>query len=859
MNCTHGYPVHYLTPSVSGRMPNGLPNVVLDAIPLQIPREKCDSSNTFLDQRSAQTPDQLIHELSLMPARFRDQTPSHRDVDEFLTKLNILISLGHPDLIYFVRQVNTSNPGLIPVPGPFIKNWIESKLPTCSYLTHLIKQRISDPDHKPYLNETALPYSIVMRIFLYLNTHNASGVDALYEATKANHFLFRNELANNPGFVRSMQTGRNQRECGNTTPAASKVAGHTGLAQLQQQAKEATKEHRHDIAFHAYQQITEDFPRSEPAQKAWLEMTWMYITGTFGTDMLPRDIVVEKLVEYTLAGDMGARVQLEGIVNHPDYREEVRQSGALLAIRDIEQRNNDEYFRAFSTPQLMDLPPHYYDGEDDYEQPEETNQPCPLLQHYLPSLAAVRSGDTKNMTSIAAQESIKPTRELLERNHRDAKKPLTQRVQEWENTHLGQFEARRYKKPANTIYIRTLDGKTITLNQVDMNGPVADLSMKLLEHGYPVCMSRIIFKGVHVNNDAHLYKTLGPEGVQFTGSTIHLVSRDDSIPEKFNRVLQGSRVETCGGEIRDVPLMPVEFNTTEKIEAAILRLYRHKRQLRGGQQADVADFIKLHSSLLFALQCLATGGSVRNQRTLGIETIDSLCIYIDLLNRCLDLYKTPFVDRQNGHISDAIDKAHERKKQAEQRIHACTRHLSPETCDIKFADSKVICSKQLLSARCRYIETLHNFLPQTQEVEFSHLFVSPKAANAFKLYLLTGGLNHLKDLTAHEMICLFKVANQYMAEELEAECLISILSGIKYNLFTEEEMQEIMTFMVVPEIRSAVMPLFEFQTAEQGGGPKSLDALKIKSRTKPRAPFCSFEHQRGCLSLGRGQFNTVTP
>lgn len=70
------------------------------------------------------------------------------------------------------------------------------------------------------------------------------------------------------------------------------------------------------------------------------------------------------------------------------------------------------------------------------------------------------------------------------------------------------------------IFIKTLTGKTITL-QVDPNERVEEVKQKIFDkEGIPIDQQRIIFSGKQLEND----KTLSDYNVQ-PESTIHLVLR----------------------------------------------------------------------------------------------------------------------------------------------------------------------------------------------------------------------------------------------------------------------------------------------------------------------------------------------
>ena len=87
------------------------------------------------------------------------------------------------------------------------------------------------------------------------------------------------------------------------------------------------------------------------------------------------------------------------------------------------------------------------------------------------------------------------------------------------------------------------------------------------------------------------------------------------------------------------------------------------------------------------------------------------------------------------------------------------------------------------------------------------------------------------------------MANQYQIAELEQACLINILLGIKYNLFTAEQLRVVSGYIPVNSaIYHALEPLIEFDVVEQGAGPQSLDRIRDALRTEFRAPAFSVDN-----------------
>ena len=89
------------------------------------------------------------------------------------------------------------------------------------------------------------------------------------------------------------------------------------------------------------------------------------------------------------------------------------------------------------------------------------------------------------------------------------------------------------------LFVKTLQGKTIQINDVDSSTPIADVKQQIQEkEGIPVDNQKLIFKGKQLNDDQILGDVIGLENE----SNLHLaVRRAGGGRKKYTKKRRGHR------------------------------------------------------------------------------------------------------------------------------------------------------------------------------------------------------------------------------------------------------------------------------------------------------------------------------
>ncbi|MRI34209.1 hypothetical protein EOPP23_14540 [Endozoicomonas sp. OPT23] len=837
---------------------------------------------TGLSKRDCRDINQVASELEKKLKRVlcSEKRPDQQEYCQLIGDLDLLRKNKHSQAKGIFSRFCFYN--IIPIPANHVKNYAETPDSCAECLKDLVElrtsQKIRDKDLDPAQLKTAL---------LALNSLNHPNTDKLLEQAET-LFTFRKKTESDGLFRDTMAVGRAQRM---SPPSSPKLARHDymkgmPLLNLKSEAKIATKAGDHEKAFFAYYQLAKLQNEPIEVQKAWLEMTQLCLVGDVDRSKIPPDVLVKKLNELAVAGNLGARFQLESLAQHEHapYRREFHSQDCSRILGDISAGNNQRAAALFQQQRSQPIAPHYQYDDDAppmslFASERQGLPPAlPTVPEYIdpwaeaeyPSLHALQRGgydwqrpqglddyyyqdDDQGLTSLAALESIKPTESLLERNRSDADLPLSERISQWEAKH--QLEVNLRKSPPahlSAVFMKTLTGQTITLGDLNLAGPVADLCMDVAEKGYPLCTQRVIYNGVIINEGESLHEQMTRKGYDILSTTtLHLVRRLNT--EKLNTVLAG---KFCSADSQDEePLMPARFNSTEKIERVLLKLRRQARttgaSLMTGKPVGAEEFLELKAHITRAREQLIRKSLTPDTIAPGdYEGADTLANYFDTVLHCLDIYQVPFVGSQNSHIDKIITEVKAKEGKASQAIRR-TR-LADKPCTLQFRSGEVRLDRNLLAARCEYIGSAQHF-GNTDKVSFKNANSNnPLAEKAFETYLTSGDLGNIGELPASAIVSLFQLANRYQATELENHCLVHILKAIKYNLFTVQEMEHVVTFMTRQEIQQALAPLIELQAVDQGGGPRSLKSLQSRCRTIPRAPAYEFENGLMSLQLSKG-------
>ena len=552
------------------------------------------------------------------------------------------------------------------------------------------------------------------------------------------------------------------------------VPFETLLAEL-----ESNKETNLAVVFEIHQEISRRFPGTARGRDAQLEMIRICLTGDYGEGrkLLPPTQVLEWLVNLTLEGDFRAQYYLESTERHPVYGEQFHRQNAVETLETLRRRQNQEIESCLQeqgqgrfqnddqdSPRLLDslndiLPEPGLLSQrlslNDIAQPwDEGHEHDSFgLENELPSLAAARehghywgameqaslrsiahTGPAAGLRSLGVLESLKPTEALLNRNYVYADDALFQRIKEWENDKEKAVTEKRVKPQNSQFFVKTLVGGTVTLDGIDLNGPVADLCMQLQKKGLPFSSTRIIFEGQQINYRESFASQMNRRGHHLLATTtVHAVIRDSRLQRHLQDFLN-SKVSKPDGEI--VPTMPHRFNSIAKIEQVLMRLYD---AAKGGEVRPVTakEYLDLSSCISQAREYLASPDCSKHCLKEGdFVSADEISNYLDAIMRCLDIYKLPFIDHQHQHVKIYLDQA----TRALQSIEGRMRFLRPvqngPKCEVIVGNDRFHVDKTLLTSRCPYIQHAMSF-DNVEHVSFSHEPAGP-ALDALQEYLKTG-------------------------------------------------------------------------------------------------------------------------
>ena len=355
--------------------------------------------------------------------------------------------------------------------------------------------------------------------------------------------------------------------------------------------------------------------------------------------------------------------------------------------------------------------------------------------------------------------------------------------------------------------------------------------MKLVKHGYSLPTFRLVFMGRTISiNDALCLQlgsgSLGTE-IQREGP-IHLVRGLAGAARLINCFLSSRVINQQTG--MEESLMPENMNSIEKLERLLVSLYDQSKARV--QEVGTRDYLNLFRCITRARILLASGlvrGEGLDLQNHAQEHV--LREYLDTVMQCLELYKVPFIDHQNQHVTELLNQSDMRQRQEAERIRSV--RPSGEMCLVMVGDREFMMDKEVLAARCQFAGGAIHFKERVNTVDMSCIPPGP-ANNLLHQYLTTGDIQELDRLTAGGTIELFRVAGQFQVRELEEACLSQLLLGIKFNLFTVEQLAQIAQNMPLNQaLQQALEPLYEFDAIEQGASQESLQLIRAGSQTQP--------------------------
>ena len=191
---------------------------------------------------------------------------------------------------------------------------------------------------------------------------------------------------------------------------------------------------------------------------------------------------------------------------------------------------------------------------------------------------------------------------------------------------------------------------------------------------------------------------------------------------------------------------------------------------------------------------------------------DPQCRALDVLHKakaCLDYCLSPV----NKHADEQIIRVV--SELALCRSKARIGKESGIRAELAFSDETVLVDTGLLYARCHYMTSLASFVEvggiEAKPFDLKKL-PNDSATRQFKSYLMTGNTDGVRQLNVQETCQLMMLAHEYQAKELEALCLFNILRGIRFDLFSEEELKLIVKAgpaLAFTEIQATIKPLAE--------------------------------------------------
>ncbi|MGI9277562.1 MAG: hypothetical protein ACR2PT_22270 [Endozoicomonas sp.] len=338
-------------------------------------------------------------------------------------------------------------------------------------------------------------------------------------------------------------------------------------------------------------------------------------------------------------------------------------------------------------------------------------------------------------------------------------------------------------------------GDEFTIRNVDKSRPAAELILRILLRGYSYLSSTLF-------DSRKLPKPYCLQPVDL--SVGEMVSKSDVEVKDLGRGEGGSH-----GLVAKV-LQDVLSNddwTEARIEEALKRL--SKRMSVSDLGEDIGEFLKLSRIVSEAYGKLKAqmDADTRNR-----HAYDPQCRALDVLHKakaCLDYCLSPVNQHVDGSILRVLSEL------ADSRIAARTYKRSGVEGALEFQTETIHGDTGFLGARSHYLKSIASFEEagdiEVKPFDFKHL-PDDSVSELFKTYLLAGQTDGVQQLNLEETCQLLMLANEYQVKELEALCLFIILRGIRFDLFSEEELKFITQAgpaLAFTEIQEAIKPLAE--------------------------------------------------
>ena len=337
-------------------------------------------------------------------------------------------------------------------------------------------------------------------------------------------------------------------------------------------------------------------------------------------------------------------------------------------------------------------------------------------------------------------------------------------------------------------------GAEFTLRNIDENRPVAELILRLL------CRRDSHLSSMLMDDSKVLLKPYQLQPVDVSVAELlkqSYIYYNDYDSYTVNAILQEALAN--------------EDWTERKIEEQLTHLYRRLSISDLGEETKKAfEFSQMISDAHDRLKKKMDDGSTpREGYTYECRALDAL----HKARACLDYCLSPV----NRHVDHLIIKAI--IELDAHRSEASKGQKSDVRAEVKFCDEIIEVDTGLLGARSSFMstaasfrETAADFLKTGENMESKPIDLSDQPDDSitehFKTYLMTGKTDNVQQLNLQETCELMMLADQYQALELKSTCLLSLLKGIRFDVFDEKELKYIDQLSpTFPVLQAALKPL----------------------------------------------------
>ena len=472
-------------------------------------------------------------------------------------------------------------------------------------------------------------------------------------------------------------------------------------------------------------------------------------------------------------------------------------------LKDVaENSSGPAYDRAIITMARMSLRRRSLGKRDDFK----TYNPGQLIKDLL---ELTKKGDFEAKLLLKEASCHPSFAELFKQQEGQAVLDSAPDLPEWSGLPLGQrqrlMELYRHelstKAKPSFVDVKCCEnakaGEEFTLLNIDGNRPVAELILALF------CRRDIHLSSILVGGDEVLLKPYKLQPVDVSVAKLLEqtgIEYEDYFSDEVNEILQKALAK--------------EDWTERTIEKQLTHLYHRLLISDLGEETKKAfEFSQMISDAHDRLKKKMDDGSTpREEFERRTPREEFECRALDALHKataCLDYCLSPV----NKHVDHLIIKAI--IELDAHRSEASKGQKSDERAEVEFCDEIIEVDTGLSGARCSFIPTAASFKKTAADflktgegpINLSDLPDGP-IAESFKTYLMTGKTDNVQQLNLQETCELMMFADLYQALELKSTCLLSLLKGIRFDVFDEKELKYIdQLSSTSPELQAALKPL----------------------------------------------------